>query len=109
MSENFPLWETELRALVCEEIKNQVTSITSDQNYKLMWARTPFSFVQKEAAKLLLESWELFPAWRAKYEKTSQRGSLHELWGTLDIEAKRSLASGFKKFFYEHSARVCAE
>lgn len=101
MRKVFPPWEIELRALVREELRNDITSITSDQNFKLMWARNPVNFVKTQTTKNLLESWELFPAWRIEYEKTSKRGPLHLLWGTLGIGSKTMIAKAFAAFFFE--------
>jgi hypothetical protein len=109
MSKVFPPWETELRALVREELRNGITSTTSDQNFELMWARNPLHFVEAQTTKTLLESWELFPAWRTEYERASRRGKLHELWCTLDVGSKRELARVFKDFFYRQKRTVAQQ
>lgn len=99
MQKTFPPWETELRALTREELRNDITSGTSDQKLKLMWARNPLRYVETQATNALLESWELFPAWRIEYEKTSRRGQLHLLWGTLDVDSKTIIAKAFAAFY----------
>ncbi len=94
-------FESELRTLVKNEIREQVTSNTTEQSFQLVWARRPFTFVETETDKLLLECWEFFPSWKKAFDLTSSRGTLSAQWEKGDATERLGIARALKKAFYQ--------
>ncbi len=94
-------FENELRTLVANEIREQVTSNATEQDFQLVWARRPFAFVETETEKLLLECWEFFPSWQKAFDLTSSRGTLSAQWEKGDAMERLGIARALKKAFYQ--------
>ncbi len=93
-------FESQLRALVEEEVREEIIRITGDPDFLLMWSRKPHDYIDAQVRKALDDAWSIFPDWCTTRNAISTKGKLHEVWSTLSPEEKRSIAKSFTVFYY---------